>query len=106
MSAIPEPVAPNSIRAELDADGQLILSCGEEAFTRLRDLLAAEASDTNTLPADPNEIESVLVVPAESSPVPEAPQSGPVPYDSTWRETVAILGCLGTVVALIVVFFI
>ena len=77
---------------------------GARFRARLRDLIAAEASDTNKLPADPTEIESVLVV--RDKPATGAPQPGQVPINSARRETVAIIGCGIVLVALIVVFFI
>jgi hypothetical protein len=101
MSDTPDPVGPNSIRADLDADGELILYCGSEAFARLRDLLAAEAADTNSLPADPGEIESIVVV--RDEPVPESP-ADQTPIDATWRNTVPMVGCLFVMAALFAVF--
>lgn len=100
MSDTPEPVGPNSIRAECH-DGELVLSCGSDAFARLRDLLAAEAADTNSLPTDPGEIESVVIVRDEL--VPEAPAEQ-APIDATWRDAVPMLSCLVVMAPLFAVF--
>lgn len=102
MSATPEPLGPNAVRAELDAANDLILYCGAEAFARLRDLLAAEAENPDALPPDPDVIQSVLL--ARDEPAAEPPPVEPEPDGRAWLDLPLLFGCLATMVAVVAVF--